>query len=94
MRRMGTLVRGLGLAFMLVLGCKSTEPELRPKKTDEVLNVPPTTEARFTNPAQYPKDTPKASQLKRSKNDTPLSDPTRLSSGMGTGRPAGSGPSY
>ena len=85
MRRMGTLVRALGLAFLLVLGCKSTKQDLRPPKQPEVLNVPPESESRFTQPLAYPKDTPKAAQIKRS-NNTPLTDPTRFQSGA-AGRP-------
>jgi hypothetical protein len=88
MRRMGTVVRTLGLALLLVLGCKSTKPDLRPPKQPEVLNVPPESESRFTQPLEYPKDTPKAAQIKRGGNNTaPLTDPTRFQSGANGGRP-------
>jgi hypothetical protein len=90
MRRMGTWMRALGLALLLVLGCKSTKQDLRPPKQPEVLNVPPESESRFTQPLEYPKDTPKASQIKRSGNNAPLTDPSRFQSGAGgagAGRP-------
>lgn len=81
MGRMGILVRGLGLALLLVLGCKTKPVDLRPPKQEEVLNVPPSTEARFSSPLQYPKDTPKAAQIKRGGAATPLMDPSRLQAG-------------
>lgn len=83
MRKLGMVVRGLGLAFVLVLGCHSTEPKLKPPPQEEKLEVPPDTEARFSQPMEYPKGTPKSAQIKRGGNTAPLSDPTRFQSGAG-----------
>lgn len=85
MRRMGIWLRVSGLVFLLVLGCKSTKQDLRPPKQPEVLNAPPESESRFTQPLQYPKDTPKSAQIKRGGNNTPLTDPTRFQSGSRAG---------
>src|SRR5438552_3747474 len=90
MRKMGLLARGLGMVCLIVLGCKTAEPDLRPPKQPEKLVVPPDTEARYSQPLEYPKGTPKAAQIKRSGNNSPLADPTRFQSGARTG----AGPQY
>jgi hypothetical protein len=70
-------------AMQLVLaGCASNEPMLKPKPRPEELNVPPD-DPRFTNYPAYPKGVLNADAIKRDQDKSQDSAP------MGMGRSPG-----
>lgn len=85
-------LRWLCAAVLLAsLGCRSTQPSLKPPTKPEEFNVPPEAEARFTKPVTYPEDSSfAASKRKTPGGASPLSDPSRFA-GAGSGRGAGAG---
>lgn len=85
---------GCGLA-LVIIGCKTAQPELKPPQQPEVLNKPPD-EARFNSPG-YPKqalannDDP-TKKWSSSTAGTPGMMPTRgMGSPGGAGGPGGFG---
>ena len=53
MQRAWRIVLGLGFV-LLILGCRTPKPDLKPAKSAEVLSTPPS-EKRF-NSSDYPKE--------------------------------------
>lgn len=53
MFKMSVLVSGLGL-LLFALGCQSSKPDIKPRESAQVLNVPPA-EGRY-NVSSYPKE--------------------------------------
>jgi hypothetical protein len=76
-------VRWLGLALLLVGGCRSNEVNVKPAKAPEQFVVPPDS-PRFTNNIEYPKDTLFTDVIQK--------DPSAAGgSGGGRGGPGGGG---
>ena len=89
MRTLSVPLRWLGTALLLVTGCLSNKPNLRPPKRPEEFTLPPETEARFSKPITYPEGTPNSSTPKKKLlgNPGPMNSP----SGFGVGGPSGMG---
>jgi hypothetical protein len=56
MRRIGKW-RWLGIAALLVAGCKTTAPEVKPKDQPEDYMVPPESDTRYSTHINYPSET-------------------------------------
>jgi hypothetical protein len=66
MKQLAWLVRMWGAAcLVMMLGCVSPKPNLKPPKEPEKFNLPPDADARYVDPVKYPEGTPRAAQLKR-----------------------------
>lgn len=76
MRRLLLQVGSFGFMLAIVLGCRSTNPELKPAKQPEEFNLPPQGEARFDSP-YYPKEA-----LARDDLAKKLRDGNAMSKGM------------
>ena len=56
MRWMPSILLGLTVLLLAVSGCKTT-PDLKPPPRDEVLEVPPISDKRYSEAPCYPSDT-------------------------------------
>jgi hypothetical protein len=56
MRATWVVLCWLVVCVLAVLGCRSPEPDLKPHNVQEVINVPPTGDARYEKPPVYPSD--------------------------------------
>jgi hypothetical protein len=57
MRRIRDMLGLLLLIQVGMLGCATTEPQLKPPKPPEEYNAPPENDRRYCGPIEYPKDT-------------------------------------
>jgi hypothetical protein len=60
----------LALLFVLVLGCRTPQPNLKPPKEKETLNVPPDT-AHYNDPA-WPEKVVARDDTQKPKNNDPM----------------------
>lgn len=81
------------LMVLILAGCRTQEPFLRPPKApEEIAGVPPN-DPRYNNPPQYPSDAMQKSGKKQNNNNNGPGGPNGAGSGMGGMRPPGiSGP--
>jgi hypothetical protein len=84
-------VRWLGVALLVVAGCRSTEAEVKPKERPEELVAPPDQDPRYNSHINYPKETLFNDVIKKgSTQPDDQAKPPRM--GMGTnGRPGAPG---
>ncbi len=75
MHRMRTGMGGLCLVLLGLLGCSSTEPNLKPPLHEE-YTLPPTDDPRFSQPIAYPKET--LNNFKRDRDAGPAGGPGSL----------------
>jgi hypothetical protein len=65
MRKLTWLVRIWGAAcLVMMVGCVSPKPNLKPPKQPEKFNVPSDTDARYSETVKYPEGTPRAAKVK------------------------------
>jgi hypothetical protein len=90
MRRIRDLLALLLLIHLGMLGCATTEPQLKPPKPPEEYNSPPDNDRRYSGPVEYPKEVmetdpllKKAAKDKKLGNPGPTQSPTSMNR-MGT----------
>jgi hypothetical protein len=86
MRRIRDMLGLLLLIHAGLLGCATTEPQIKPPKQAEEYNSPPDNDRRYTGPIEYPKETmesdpllKKAAKDKKQNNPGPTMSPTQQS---------------
>jgi hypothetical protein len=94
MRSVSVWLRWLTATLLVMTGCLSHKPNLRPPKRPEEFILPPETEARFSKPITYPEGTPNSSTPKKKLlgNQGPVNNPSGFGvgpGGMGGGMGAG-----
>jgi hypothetical protein len=57
MRRIRDMLGILLLIHAGMLGCATTEPQIKPPKPPEEYNEPPANDRRYSGPIEYPKET-------------------------------------
>jgi hypothetical protein len=72
--------------LLAVLGCTNRREHLKPPKIREELRVPPSDEARFSRPIEYPKEVLNEDVLAKKATKSPLG---ALKGGKGGGAPGG-----
>jgi hypothetical protein len=80
--------RWLGTVLLVVAGCWTTQPEIKPKPHPEEYIVPPPDDPRFSSPVSFPKEAQRDLQLKKNTTDMPGPHPNgpQFGSGPGMGR--------
>jgi hypothetical protein len=81
---------GWCVLLLMTLGCWTAKPNLKPPPHPEELVVPPSAEARFSTPPQFPKEAMNENPLKKNAKDPSSMLPDRtapvgMGSGMGRG---------
>lgn len=93
MRTSSAWLRWLSAVLLLVTGCLSGKPNLRPPKRPEEFAMPPENESRFSKPITYPEGTPNSSAPKKKllgNTPGPMNGPSNFGVG-GPGMGAGGG---
>ncbi len=92
MRRIRDMLGLLVLVHAGMLGCTTTEPQLKPPKPPEEYNKPPENDRRYSGPVEYPKETletdpllKKAAKDKKMGAPGPTMSPAQAGSRMGGG---------
>jgi hypothetical protein len=83
----GMWMHGLGVALLALLGCQTNQPNLKPKLAEEYV-LPPSDDARFSEPIAYPKETLNSAP-KKDPNNQPGSGPARTPRFGGGNAPSG-----
>jgi hypothetical protein len=89
MRRIRDLLGLLLVIQVSLLGCATTESQLKPPKPQEEYNSPPDNDRRYNGPIEYPKEAmdvdPLMKKAKEKKNTPgPMNSPTSMGR-MGAG---------
>jgi hypothetical protein len=78
----------LGSLLLAVASCRTTPPDLKPPKGPEDFRLPPTSDDRFSQPIDYPKNRFEEDPLKaKMQDDTPAALPGKTGPGMTPGHP-------
>jgi hypothetical protein len=92
MRRIRDLLGLLLLIQIGLLGCATTEPQLKPPKPPEEYNPPPDNDRRYTGPIEYPKETMETDPLlRKAAKEKKLSTPGPTMSPSAQSRMGGGG---
>ncbi len=66
----GRIDAWLSVGILLLAGCQTPTPNLKPKMTPEYV-LPPTDDARFSSPPSYPKEMLDTGQFKKEEQAKP-----------------------
>lgn len=77
----------LGLAGLV--GCETTDQQVRPPKPPEEFRAPPDNDPRYNSPMEYPKETLEADMLLKKARDAAKSGPGTPGPTRMPGRPGG-----
>jgi hypothetical protein len=80
--------RWLGIAVLVIAGCQSTNPDVKPKHQAEDFTLPPREDARYNTHMTYPNDTLFSDVIKKDQPGSPGDSPkppSRFGGGPGGG---------
>jgi hypothetical protein len=69
MHRIRDLLGVLLLIHAGMLGCASTEPQIKPPKMPDEFNAPPDNDRRYNQPIEYPKEVMDQDPLQKKANN-------------------------
>jgi hypothetical protein len=74
--------------FLVLAGCRTTEPNLKPPPHPEEAVVPPESDPRFSAPIAYPKEAERDQTIKKPAKDPagPMGSPSQFGSPGLSGR--------